>query len=160
MDIITILKNKVAEGLEKMYGAVADNNTIQFGNTRKEFDGDFTLVVFPFLKMARKKPEQVAEDLGLFLTENIEEVDRFNVVKGFLNITLTDSFWVDFLNTISTEDRYGIVPENSTGQTIMVEYSSPNTNKPLHLGHVRNNLLGYSVAEILKANGHKVLKIY
>lgn len=159
MDIITLLKDKVAEGIKELYGAPADEKTIQFQNTRKEFEGDFTLVVFPFLKMARKKPEQVADDLGNFLINSVNEVIKFNVVKGFLNLKLSDAYWVTFLNTISNNSNYGIVDSNTTGKTIMVEYSSPNTNKPLHLGHIRNNLLGYSVAEILKANGHKVLKV-
>ena len=159
MDIITLLKDKVAEGIKELYGASVDKKMIQFQNTRKEFEGDFTVVVFPFLKMARKKPEQVADDLGNFLVNSVSEVIKFNVVKGFLNLKLSNAYWVSFLNTISSNANYGIADENSTGKTIMVEYSSPNTNKPLHLGHIRNNLLGYSVAEILKANGHKVLKV-
>ena len=159
MDILALLKGKVSEGVKELYGAEVDDKIIQFQNTRREFEGDFTLVVFPFLKMARKKPEQVAEDLGVFLQENVSEIIKYNVVKGFLNLKLSDAFWVGFLNKISKESTYGIAEENSTGKTIMVEYSSPNTNKPLHLGHVRNNLLGYSVAEILKANGNKVLKV-
>ena len=158
-NIISLLKEKTIEGLDKLYGAVVDSELVQFNNTRKEFDGDFTIVVFPFLKIARKKPEQVAEDLGAFLLGNVKEITRYNIVKGFLNITLTDSYWINFLNNISVDNNYGFANENSSGKTIMIEYSSPNTNKPLHLGHIRNNLLGYSVAEILKANGHKVLKV-
>jgi arginyl-tRNA synthetase len=132
---------------------------VQFQKTRKEFEGDFTLVVFPFLKAAKKSPEQAAQDIGNYLKDRVKEICAFNVVKGFLNIKLSDEYWINHLNTIITNPQYGIKQERTSGKTIMVEYSSPNTNKPLHLGHIRNNLLGYSVAEILKANGHRILKV-
>ena len=159
MDIISLLKNKVIEAVNELYGATADTNLIQFQKTRKEFEGDFTLVVFPFLKISKKNPEQTANDLGDFLLKGVNVIHSFNVVKGFLNLKFADAYWISFLNTISSIDNFGIIEEGKSGRTVMVEYSSPNTNKPLHLGHVRNNLLGYSVAELLKANGHKVYKV-
>ena len=129
-----------------------------FQKTRKEFDGDFTLVTFPYAKPARKSPDAVATAIGEYLTANSNYVSGFNVVKGFLNISLNDTYWLEFLSHVKAVPHFGIKEEGSSGKTIMLEYSSPNTNKPLHLGHVRNNLLGYSVATILKANGHKVIK--
>jgi arginyl-tRNA synthetase len=159
MDIISLLKNKVIEAVNVLYEATTDTNLIQFQKTRKEFEGDFTLVVFPFLKISKKNPEQTANDLGDFLLKSVNEIYSFNVVKGFLNLKFADAYWISFLNTISNIKNYGIIEEGKSGKTVMVEYSSPNTNKPLHLGHVRNNLLGYSVAELLKANGHKVYKV-
>jgi arginyl-tRNA synthetase len=151
------LITKVAEGLKHLYNTDIDENQIQIQKTRKEFDGDLTVVVFPFLRASKKSPEQTAEDLGAYIQENIEEITAFNVVKGFLNFEISPSYWLSVFKTISTTDNFGFKKPNSES-TIMVEYSSPNTNKPLHLGHLRNNFLGYSVAEILKANGHKVVK--
>ncbi|HBF19911.1 MAG: arginine--tRNA ligase [Owenweeksia sp.] len=124
--------------------------------TRKEFEGDLTLVVFPYLKSSRKGPEQTGADIGNYLVEKVDEVSGFNVVKGFLNLVISDDFWLHKLKQIAAEENYGHQPEGDNA--IMVEYSSPNTNKPLHLGHIRNNLLGYSVAELLKAAGNKVIK--
>ncbi|RYE29285.1 MAG: arginine--tRNA ligase, partial [Sphingobacteriaceae bacterium] len=132
----------------------AESLTLQ--QTRKEFEGDVTLVVFPITKFSRKSPEQTATALGEFLVAEVEQIESFNVIKGFLNLSFKNSYWIDvFYNEINQAD-FGIFPPN--GKKVMVEYSSPNTNKPLHLGHVRNNLLGYSVAEILKANGYEVIK--
>jgi arginyl-tRNA synthetase len=159
MDIITTLTRKVSEGILSLNGQEASVKQIQFQKTRKEFEGDFTLVVFPFLKISKKKPEQTADDLGNFLKKEIPDIEGFNVVKGFLNLKLSSAYWINFLSTISAQQNFGIKEKESSGKTIMVEYSSPNTNKPLHLGHIRNNLLGYAVAEILKANGHQVLKV-
>ena len=130
---------------------------IQVQKTKKEFEGDLTLVVFPLLKTSKKSPEHTGELIGNYLVENNDDVEKFNVVKGFLNISFTDSFWLNSLNGWLKDEKYGFAKEAS-GKTFMVEYSSPNTNKPLHLGHLRNNFLGYSVAEILKANGHDVYK--
>ncbi|MGB0176315.1 MAG: arginine--tRNA ligase, partial [Owenweeksia sp.] len=124
--------------------------------TRKEFDGDLTVVVFPYLKVSRKGPEQTGTDIGNYLVEKVNEVAAFNVVKGFLNLVISDDFWLNQLEEISTAENYGYQLQGE--DTLMVEYSSPNTNKPLHLGHIRNNLLGYSVAELLKAAGKKVIK--
>lgn len=151
------LINKVVEGLKHLYGADVEQKQVQIQKTRKEFDGDLTVVVFPFLRASKKGPEQTAEDLGNYIQEQIEEVDGFNVVKGFLNFEISPAYWLSVFNEISITKNFGYKTPNS-GSTIMVEYSSPNTNKPLHLGHLRNNFLGYSVAEILKANGHKVVK--
>ncbi len=153
----SVLIEKVIEGLKQLYDAVIEPNQVQVQKTRKDFDGDLTVVVFPFLKASKKGPEQTAEDLGNYIKEHVDEVIDFNVVKGFLNFSISAEYWLGVFNAISTTENYGHEQPNS-GRTIMVEYSSPNTNKPLHLGHLRNNFLGYSVAEILKANGHKVVK--
>lgn len=152
-----LLTEKVVEGLNQLYGTEIEPKQVQIQKTRKDFDGDLTVVVFPFLKASKKGPEQTAEDLGTFVKNNLEEVIDYNVVKGFLNFSISPSYWLSVFNAISTTENYGFEKPNS-GKTIMVEYSSPNTNKPLHLGHLRNNFLGFSVAEILKANGHKVVK--
>ncbi|PCJ25800.1 MAG: arginine--tRNA ligase [Flavobacteriales bacterium] len=151
------LIEKVREGLKELYNTEVANHLIQIQKTRKDFDGDLTVVVFPFLKASKKGPEQTAEDLGAFIKDNVDEVVDYNVVKGFLNFSISPEYWLNVFNTVSATDNYGFSTPNS-GRTIMVEYCSPNTNKPLHLGHLRNNFLGFSVAEILKANGHKVIK--
>ncbi|GAA4961624.1 arginine--tRNA ligase [Algibacter aquimarinus] len=132
--------------------------SVEFQATRKEFIGDITVVVFPMLRFVKGNPVQIGEKIGEYLVENINEVKSFNVVKGFLNIEITDSFYVDFFNTIKDNNSFGYLKPSKEDKAIMVEYSSPNTNKPLHLGHIRNNLLGFSVAEILKASGKKVYK--
>jgi len=152
----TILFNAVQKALQETFNITSQN--ISFQKTRKEFEGDLTLVTFPFIKEAKKSPELVGEAIGEFLVKNEKTVTDFNVVKGFLNITLSDKFWLEYFNSIKESTAIGFKKENSSGKTVMLEYSSPNTNKPLHLGHVRNNLLGYSVSQILKANGHKVIK--
>jgi arginyl-tRNA synthetase len=159
MDIISILKDSAAKGLESLYGVSVNESQLQFAKTRKEFEGDFTLVVFPFLKASKKGPEQTAQELGTYMVEQVSVINRFNVVKGFLNLKLNDAYWIDFLNHTLTAKEFGFKKPGSSGKTAMVEYSSPNTNKPLHLGHIRNNLLGFAVAEILKANGHEVVKV-
>lgn len=151
------LIKKVVEGIKQLYGAEIEPKQVQVQKTRKDFDGDLTVVVFPFLKVSKKGPEQTAEDLGSFINDNVDEVIGFNVVKGFLNFSISPEYWLSVFNAIATTENYGFSTPNS-GKTIMVEYCSPNTNKPLHLGHLRNNFLGFSVAEILKANGHKVIK--
>lgn len=151
------LIEKVVEGIKQLYDVEIDVKLVQVQKTRKEFAGDLTVVVFPFLKVSKKSPELTAEDLGNYIKKNVEEVVDYNVVKGFLNFSISSNYWLSVFNTISKTTNYGFAPPNS-GSTIMVEYSSPNTNKPLHLGHLRNNFLGYSVAEILKALGHKVVK--
>ncbi len=151
-----LLFNTVQKALSELYSI--STNTVTFQKTRKEFEGDLTLVTFPYIKEAKKSPEVLGQQIGEYLKKNNNDVLSFNVVKGFLNISLTNSFWLNYLNTIKNLSSIGFQKENSTKRTIMLEYSSPNTNKPLHLGHVRNNLLGYSVAQILKACGHKVIK--
>ncbi len=145
------------EAVETLYGAV-DKSLIQVQTTRKEFEGDYTLVTFPLLKSSRKSPEATATELGEYITSQRSEVEAYNVIKGFLNLTLSPRFWSSLFEDIIAVDSFGRA-EEPTGRTVMVEYSSPNTNKPLHLGHIRNNLLGWSVAEILKANGDRVLKV-
>ena len=144
----------VKRATEELYG-VGDN--IQIQKTRKEFEGDYTVVVFPLLKASRKSPEATATELGEKIVASTPEIKSFNVIKGFLNLAIDSSFWAARFQEIVETENYGMAP--ASGRTIMIEYSSPNTNKPLHLGHVRNNLLGYSVATILKANGHNVIKV-
>ncbi len=151
-----LLFESVRSGLKTLYGM--DTNTISFQKTRKEFEGDFTLVTFPYTRETKKSPEQLASELGQYLLENNSQVKTYNVVKGFLNISMSSGFWFNFFESVRANAAYGFKQPQSTGKTIMVEYSSPNTNKPLHLGHVRNILLGYSVARILDANGHTVIK--
>ena len=158
MDIQKLLKDTTAKAIKTLYSADANLDQITFSTTRKEFVGDFTLVVFPFLKISKQKPEDTAAAIGAFLRDNLAEVADFNVVNGFLNIQLSATFWTEFLNDAIADERFGMKPKGSSGKTFMVEYSSPNTNKPLHLGHIRNNLYGFSVAQILEANGHNVIK--
>ena len=156
MNIEKKLAEKTIEALKTLYGAALDN--IIFEKTNPDFIGDLTLVVFNLLKISKKRPEETATEIGNYLKNNVAEVTDFNVIKGFLNIVIADSFWLNYFKTIQGKQFIDYtLPPNAP--TIMVEYSSPNTNKPLHLGHVRNNLLGYSVSEILKAAGNKVLKV-
>ncbi|WP_348721739.1 arginine--tRNA ligase [Tenacibaculum sp. 190524A05c] len=154
MSIQSLLEANVKEGFKKLYDT--EIPSVEFQATRKDFEGDITVVIFPLLRYKKGNPVQIGEDLGNYLVENIQEVSKFNVVKGFLNLVIDDSFYINFFNEISSNESYGFVSSDSDAR--MVEYSSPNTNKPLHLGHVRNVLLGYSVSEILKAAGHKVYK--
>ena len=146
------------KAIQTLYGVESDEKLIQLQKTRKDFEGDLTLVVFPLLRVSKKSPEQTAEELGFWMTQNVVEVCGFNVVKGFLNLEVFNAYWTQFLATVLDTSNFGFAIPNSA-KPIMVEYSSPNTNKPLHLGHLRNNFLGYSVSEILKANGHKVTKV-
>ena len=155
MTIQNDLENKVKEAVSSMYKV--DLPSVEFQPTRKEFEGDITVVVFPILKYVKGNPVQIGEAIGSYLQEQVGEVSAFNVIKGFLNIVIADSFYLDFFNAIKDTTSYGLIAEGAK-EAVMVEYSSPNTNKPLHLGHIRNNLLGYSVAEILKASGRKVYK--
>ncbi|MBQ3198035.1 MAG: arginine--tRNA ligase [Alistipes sp.] len=146
----------VMASVEALYGAV-DKSQLQLQKTRKEFEGDFTLVTFPLLKLSRKSPEATANEIGEHIVANTPQISSFNVIKGFLNLVLAPAFWAECFKEIAATENYGDAAPS--GRTIMIEYSSPNTNKPLHLGHIRNNLLGYSVAQILKANGHNVIKV-
>ena len=155
MNIEKFIADTVQGAVEALYGPLTGEQ-LQIQKTRKEFAGDYTLVTFPLLKKSRKSPEMTANEIGAWLKENKAEIKDFNVIKGFLNLELDPSFWADRFTEIIADKEFGYAP--ATGRTIMIEYSSPNTNKPLHLGHIRNNLLGYSVAEILKANGHSVIK--
>jgi arginyl-tRNA synthetase len=154
MNIRKVLETKVKEGVSSLFST--DLPTVEFQPTRKDFEGDITVVVFPILRVVKGNPVQIGEAIGTYLSDKVEEVSDFNVVKGFLNIVLKDSYFVDFFNGIKNNKDYGLAAVGN--DAVMVEYSSPNTNKPLHLGHIRNNLLGYSVAQILKAAGKKVYK--
>ncbi|MFO0433796.1 MAG: arginine--tRNA ligase [Sphingobacteriaceae bacterium] len=153
---IQILEKAITEALASLYNIQAQKVILQ--KTRKEFEGDYTLTTFNYTKESKKKPEELGEEIGTFLRSHNPQIACYNVVKGFLNIHFTNSFWANYLNETVIEKYTGYKKPNSTNKTILLEYSSPNTNKPLHLGHIRNNLLGYSVAEILKANGNKVIK--
>jgi arginyl-tRNA synthetase len=141
----------------QLFGAEIEEKHIQFQFTRKDFEGDLTLVVFPFAKLLKTSPDQAAQKIGEFLQQELETISGFNVVQGFLNLVIAPAYWIQVLQEVQANENYGFQQPDSKG-TMMVEYSSPNTNKPLHLGHLRNNFLGYSVAEILKASGHKVVK--
>ncbi|MFY9242660.1 MAG: arginine--tRNA ligase [Polaribacter sp.] len=156
MNIQNIIETKVKQGFSALYNI--EIPTVEFQATRKEFEGDITIVVFPMLRYKKGNPAAIGEDLGKYLVDNIAEITRYNVVKGFLNLVIDDAFYINFFNSIYTNSSFGFVSPKADEKAIMVEYSSPNTNKPLHLGHVRNNLLGYSVAEIIKASGKKVYK--
>lgn len=156
MNLRAHLTALTSRAVQALYGHTIDENLLTWNKTRKEFEGDFTLVVFPLLKISQQNPEITATQIGEYLNANSENISRFNVVKGFLNVSFSDAFWVGYLSTIPLPPLR--LPKTDSAWPIMVEYSSPNTNKPLHLGHIRNNLLGYSVSRILEANGHKVIK--
>ncbi|MET3027719.1 arginine--tRNA ligase [Flavobacterium sp. UW10123] len=156
MSLSQILTPSIQKAIQALFDVTVDK--IEFQTTRKEFEGDITMVIFPLLKVIKSNPAELGNKIGNYLVENVSEVARFNVVSGFLNIVISDTYYVNFFNEIKEQKQFGFVAPNPTEKAIMVEYSSPNTNKPLHLGHVRNNLLGYSVAEILKASGKKVYK--
>ena len=158
MSIEEKLTASVAEGLKELYGQEVPVGSIQLQKTKKEFEGHLTLVVFPFLRMSRKKPEQTAQEIGEYLVKNEPAIAKYNVIKGFLNLTVSSDVWVDLLNMIEADPEWGIVKADENAPLVMIEYSSPNTNKPLHLGHVRNNLLGNSLSKIMAANGYKVVK--
>ena len=158
MTVESIVAKGVAQALQDLYGAQTDASTIVPQATRKEFEGNLTVVVFPFLKASHKKPEETAEEIGEWLVKNEPAIEKFNVVKGFLNLTISPAYWTKVLNEMLENPEFGIKKATPESKLVMVEYSSPNTNKPLHLGHVRNNLLGYSLSKILEANGHKVVK--
>ncbi|MRT93324.1 arginine--tRNA ligase [Ancylomarina sp. 16SWW S1-10-2] len=159
MSIESIIKGKVVEAISACYGQIVEEDSVQIQKTRREFEGDLTVVVFPFLRFSKKSPEETANDLGNYLQENIDSIPSFNIVKGFLNLVIDNSYWLSVLNEAVNTDNYGFIPLKEGARKVMIEYSSPNTNKPLHLGHIRNNLLGYSVAQILKANGLEVIKV-
>lgn len=158
MRIEDIIKEGVCEAVRNLYDTEANPSAATPSATRKEFEGDFTVVVFPFVKAARKSPEAVAQEIGEWLTENLPEISGYNVVKGFLNLNVSPAYWSHRVVEIASDADFGTVRPKDDSPLVMVEYSSPNTNKPLHLGHVRNNLLGYSVAKILEANGNRVVK--
>lgn len=157
MSITAHIQAGIAKAVNTLYGADVSAESVAIGPTRKEFEGDYTVVVFPYTKAARKKPDQIGEELGAFLLQEVEEVEAFNVIKGFLNLVVSDRYWTAFLQGMYQDEGYGRQPRN--GQKVMVEFSSPNTNKPLHLGHIRNILLGWSSSQILDAAGYEVVKV-
>lgn len=158
MTIEKIIAEGVVKAVKELYGVDVEEKLATPSTTKKEFEGDVTVVVFPFLKASHKNPEATATEIGEWLEKNVEAVEKFNVVKGFLNISISPDYWLKLLHEIAAEKEWGIVKPTDESELVMVEYSSPNTNKPLHLGHVRNNLLGYSLSRILDANGYKVVK--
>ena len=151
------IRSLLLQNSNELFGESLNEKLIQFQKTKKEIKGDITLVLFPFIKIMRCSPAEAGEKLGSFLVSQADFIASYDIVSGFLNLTIADSYWIERLNEVKQSPEYGFAPKDS-GSAIMVEYSSPNTNKPLHLGHLRNNFLGYSVSEILKANGHKVIK--
>ena len=156
MSLSNILTPSIEKAIQTLFDVTIDK--IEFQATRKEFEGDITMVIFPLLKVVKSNPVELGNKIGNYLVENVPEVARFNVVSGFLNIVIADQYYLNFFNGIRSAEKFGFVTPSANDKAVMVEYSSPNTNKPLHLGHVRNNLLGYSVAEIIKASGKKVYK--
>ncbi len=158
-DLEILLIKPILAAVKELFGADLPENQVNFQTTRKEFEGDITLVVFPMVRFAKKGPEQTAEVLGNYLVEHIDFVEKFNVVKGFLNMVIAESYWLEAYAKAFQTNNFGCIEATEKDPQIVVEYSSPNTNKPLHLGHVRNNLLGYSVAEIIKASGKRVKKV-
>ncbi len=158
MSLNHILAQATAEAVKNLYGAEVAADTIVPSTTKKEFEGNLTIVVFPFLKASHKRPEDTAQEIGAYLVEHCDAVEKFNVIKGFLNITIKPTFWTSVLLQVAEKPDFGFKPVTEDSRLVMIEYSSPNTNKPLHLGHVRNNLLGYSLAKIMEANGNKVVK--
>ena len=158
MNIEITIAESVAAAIKALYGQEITTDKIQLQKTRKEFEGDYTLVVFPFLSMSRKRPEETAQEIGEALAAAQPLVASFNVVKGFLNIVIAHSYWMDLLRTIDSTEKWGVKEADENSPLVMVEYSSPNTNKPLHLGHIRNNLLGYALSNIIAANGNRVVK--
>jgi arginyl-tRNA synthetase len=156
MSLNSILSPQISIAIQTLFDISIDK--FEFQATRKEFEGDITMVLFPLLKQIKSNPVELGNKIGQFLVENVTEVSKFNVVSGFLNIVISDDYYIDFFNKIKDDSQFGFVEAKANDKAVMVEYSSPNTNKPLHLGHVRNNLLGYSVAEIIKASGKKVYK--
>jgi len=158
MNIEALISKSVQKAVKVLYGIEATEKMTQLQKTRSEFEGNLTLVVFPFVKAARKSPEQTALEIGQYLEQNCPAVNKFNVVKGFLNLSIGDDAWTGLLKAIDSDPRFGTKKAGNNAPLVMIEYSSPNTNKPLHLGHVRNNLLGWSLAQIMEANGNKVVK--
>ena len=158
MKIEDKLTESVLKGVKELYGVEVPAKMVQLQKTKKEFEGHLTLVVFPFLKASKKGPEQTAQEIGEYLKRNEPAIASFNVIKGFLNLTIASPVWIGMLDRIDADAQWGIRKADENAPLVMIEYSSPNTNKPLHLGHVRNNLLGWSLAQIMQANGNRVVK--
>ena len=158
MSIEALISKAAGEAVKALYGMDATEKMLQLQKTRSEFEGNLTLVVFPFVKAAKKSPEQTAQEIGEYLVQNCDAISKFNVVKGFLNLSIGNGAWLQLLQAIDQDDHFGMKSADEGSPLVMIEYSSPNTNKPLHLGHVRNNLLGWSLAQIMEANGNRVVK--
>ena len=158
MHIDQIIKEKVAEAIQALYAQQVETDSVQVQNTRKDVEGDMTIVVFPFLRFSKQSPEQTATQLGEYLKENVDLVEDFSVIKGFLNLTISKQYWLSVLGAAFLDPEFSFQKASEESPLVMVEYSSPNTNKPLHLGHIRNNLLGFSIGEIIKANGNRLVK--
>ncbi|MHA7108557.1 arginine--tRNA ligase [Sunxiuqinia elliptica] len=158
MHIDQIIKEKVVEAIQALYAQQVETDSVQVQNTRKDVEGDMTIVVFPFLRFSKQSPEQTATQLGEYLKENVDLVEDFSVIKGFLNLTISKQYWLSVLGAAFLDPEFGFQKASEESPLVMVEYSSPNTNKPLHLGHIRNNLLGFSIGEIIKANGSRLVK--
>ena len=158
MNIEIIIKGQVALAIHSLYGQSVEPSQVQVQLTRSEFEGDQTVMVFPFLKISKKSPEATGMEIGEYLKANLAEISGYNVVKGFLNLSIDNQYWINGFNEALKDEKFGFVPVTDQSELVMIEYSSPNTNKPLHLGHIRNNLLGYSLAAVMKANGYKVVK--
>jgi len=158
MNIESIISQAAGDAVKALYGIEANSKMLQLQKTRSEFEGNLTLVVFPFVKAARKSPEQTAQEIGQYMKEHCAAVEKFNAVKGFLNVSIGQGAWLQLLSAIDSDEHYGMKAAEAASPLVMIEYSSPNTNKPLHLGHVRNNLLGWSLAQIMEANGNRVVK--
>jgi arginyl-tRNA synthetase len=158
MNLESTIGSLVAQVIDSLYGLKLDVSQIQLQKTKKEFEGELTVVIFPFVKAARKSPEQTGQEIGEYLLKHNPIISGFNVIKGFLNLCISQSYWLETLKEIHSTEDFGKATATEDAETMMIEYSSPNTNKPLHLGHIRNNLLGYSISEIQKANGWKVVK--
>ena len=158
MNIEKQISSAVIDAVKELYGQDIPEKMAQVQKTKREFEGNLTLVVFPFLKMSRKRPDETAQEIGEWLEKNTQVVEKFNVVGGFLNLFVAPMAWLSLLNDINADPHFGERQATDDSPLVMIEYSSPNTNKPLHLGHVRNNLLGWSLAQIMSANGNKVVK--
>ena len=159
MTIEAIIEQEVVRAVAELYGATIETKMVQVQETKREIVGDKTVVIFPLLRFSKKTPEATAEDLGGYLVSHVDALESYSVVKGFLNLTISQHYWMSLLqDALMQGENFGKKPVDANSPTVMVEYSSPNTNKPLHLGHVRNNLLGYSISQILAANGNKVIK--
>ena len=158
MNIEALISKAAGEAVKALYGMDANEKMLQLQKTRSEFEGNLTLVVFTFVKAAKKSPEQTAQEIGEYLQQYCSAVEKFNVVKGFLTLSVGDGAWTELLSAIDKDDNFGMKKATEDSPLVMIEYSSPNTNKPLHLGHVRNNLLGWSLAQIMEGNGNKVVK--
>ena len=158
MNLEKAISQSVLDAIQAVYGVKVEETTIQIQQTKREFEGDLTVVTFPFTKLLRKSPEQIGSELGDYLVANNSLISKYNVIKGFLNLSINSSYWLETLSAIYSDANYGLMPVTAESPLMMIEYSSPNTNKPLHLGHIRNNLLGYSISKIQAANGWNVVK--